>query len=161
MYSPSLYWDGVYMGKTIALKLSKKEEKIVNQWNKKGLTNSDLLRTALRHYVENICDVSLEDPRMKDIFVKQNHSSVDFFEALKEIIVQMQALKEQVRMSQQQVENELRSVQRQVSLLTTATPTSEHLPGSVKFDTLHAVHQQVDELLWKQNQDGCFKEDRE
>jgi hypothetical protein len=149
------------MGKTIALKLSKKEEKIVSQWNKKGLTNSDLLRTALRHYVENICDVSSEDPWIKDIFVKRNHSSVDFSEALKELTKQMQALKEELTMSQQQLENELKRVHRQVSLLTTDIPTSEHLPGSVKFDTLHAVHQQIDELLWKQNQDGCFKEDSE
>jgi hypothetical protein len=149
------------MGKTIALKLSKKEEKIVSQWNKKGLTNSDLLRTALRHYVENICDVSSEDPWIKDIFVKRNHSSVDFSEALKELTKQMQALKEELTMSQQQLENELKRVHRQVSLLTTDIPTSEHLPGSVKFDTLYAVHQQIDELLWKQNQDGCFKEDSE
>ncbi|MBN2599266.1 MAG: hypothetical protein JXA75_01895 [Candidatus Thermoplasmatota archaeon] len=149
------------MGKTIALKLTKKEEKIVSQWNQKGLTNSDLLRTALRHYVENICDVSSEDPLMKDIFVKQNHSSIDFSKALNELTVQMQALKEQVKMSQQQVENELKRVQRQVSLLTTDTPTSEQLSGSVKFDTLHAVHQQIDELLWKPNQNGCFKKDSE
>lgn len=149
------------MGKTIALKLTKKEEKIVSQWNKKGLTNSDLLRTALRHYVENICDVSLEDPLMKDIFVKQNHSSIDFSKALRELTVQMHALKEQVKMSQQQVENELKRVHRQVSLLTTDTPTSEQLPDSVKFETLHAVHQQIDELLWKPNQNGCFKKDSE
>ena len=149
------------MGKTIALKLTKKEEKIVSQWNKRGLTNSDLLRSALRHYVENICDVSLEDPLMKDIFVKQNHSSVDFSEVLKEVAVQMQVLKEQVKISQQQVENALKRVQKQVSLLAPDIPTSEYLSGAVKFDVLHAVHQQVDELPWKPNQNGCFKEHNE
>ena len=67
------------MGKTIALKLSKKEEQIITQFNKKGMTNSDLLRSALRLYVQNIPEFSSKDAQMKNIFVKQETVQSDFY----------------------------------------------------------------------------------
>lgn len=38
------------MGKVISLKLTKKEERIITRLNQEGITNSDLLRSALWHY---------------------------------------------------------------------------------------------------------------
>lgn len=79
MYLSALNWDGIRMGKTIALKLSKKEEQLITQCNEKGMTNSDLLWSALRHYFQDRCEVPSEDTEMKNIFVKQENIQTDFF----------------------------------------------------------------------------------
>jgi len=42
------------MGRAIALKLTDKEEKIVNQLNQQGMTHSELLRDALWRYFDSI-----------------------------------------------------------------------------------------------------------
>ena len=48
-----VYRNGMYMGKAIALKLTDKEERIVNQLNQQGITHSELLRDALWHYFDS------------------------------------------------------------------------------------------------------------
>ena len=45
-----VYGNGMHMGRAIALKLTDKEERIVNQLNQQGITHSELLRDALWHY---------------------------------------------------------------------------------------------------------------
>ena len=49
-----VYWNGMHMGRAIALKLTDKEEKIVNQLNEQGMTHSELLRDALWRYFDSI-----------------------------------------------------------------------------------------------------------
>lgn len=147
MYSPARDWDGICMGKTIALKLTKKEEQIITQFNKKGMTNSDLLRSALRYYVQNIPEFSSEHAEMKNIFVKQETIQSDFFDSVKELKSELQVLQEHLERTQKQVESEMKTLQRQLYLLTVPTSRSEQSCSSVKFDIARDIHQEVDEFL--------------
>jgi hypothetical protein len=147
MYLPARDWDGICMGKTIALKLTKKEEQIITQFNKKGMTNSDLLRSALRYYVQNIPEFSSEHPEMKNIFVKQETIQSDFFDSVKELKSELQVLQGQLERTQKQVESEMKTLQRQLYLLTVPTSQSEQSCSSVKFDIARDIHQEVDEFL--------------
>ena len=152
MYSHARDSDGIYMGKTIALKLSKKEEQIITQFNKKGMTNSELLRSALRQYVQNIPEFSSDNAEMKTIFVKKENVQTDFFDSVEELKLEMQVLQEQLEKTQKQVESEMKTLQRQFSLLTVTVPSSEQSVSSMKFDIAGDIHQQVDEFLCKQSQ---------
>jgi hypothetical protein len=158
MYSPTRDWDGTGMGKTIALKLSKKEEQIITQFNKKGMTNSDLLRSALRHYVQNIPEFSSEDAQMKNIFVKQETIQSDFFDSVKELKSEMQVLQGQLERTQKQVESEMKTLQRQLYLLTATTSSSEQGCSSVKIDIARDIHQQVDKFLNTQTKKNGVEE---
>lgn len=146
------------MGKTIALKLSKKEEQIITQFNKKGMTNSDLLRSALRHYVQNIPEFSSEDTQMKNIFVKQETIQSDFFDSVKELKSELQVLQGQLERTQKQVESEIKTLQRQLYLLTATTSSARQSCSSVKIDIARDIHQQVDEFLNTQTQKNGAEE---
>jgi hypothetical protein len=140
------------MGKTIALKLSKKEEQIITQFNKKGMTNSELLRSALRQYVQNIPEFSSDNAEMKTIFVKQENVQTDFFDSVKELKLEMHVLQEQLEKTQKQVESEMKTLQRQLCLFTVTVPSSEQSVSSMKIDIAGDIHQEVDEFLCKQSQ---------
>ncbi len=150
MYSPAWDLDGICMGKTIALKLSKREEQVIAQFNEKGMTNSELLRSALRQYVQNMPEFSSDDALIKKIFVKQEDVQTDFFDSVKELKSDMQGLQEQLVNTQKKVESELKTLQRQFYLLTAAASGSQQDPSSVKLDIARDIHQQVDEFLDKQ-----------
>ncbi len=152
MYSHARDSDGIYMGKTIALKLSKKEEQIITQFNKKGMTNSELLRSALRQYVQNIPEFSSDNAEMKTIFVKQENVQTDFFDSVKELKLEMHVLQEQLEKTQKQVESEMKTLQRQLCLFTVTVPSSEQSVSSMKIDIAGDIHQEVDEFLCKQSQ---------
>ncbi|MCX6671159.1 MAG: hypothetical protein NTX92_04510 [Euryarchaeota archaeon] len=140
------------MGKTIALKLSKKEEQIITQFNKKGMTNSELLRSALRQYVQNMPEFSSDNAEMKTIFVKQENVQTDFFDSVEELKLEMHVLQEQLEKTQKQVESEMKTLQRQLCLFTVTVPSSEQSVSSMKIDIAGDIHQQVDEFLCKQSQ---------
>ena len=152
MYSHARDSDGIYMGKTIALKLSKKEEQIITQFNKKGMTNSELLRSALRQYVQNIPEFSSDNAEMKTIFVKKENVQTYFFDSFEELKLEMQVLQEQLQKTQKQVESEMKTLQRQLCLLTVTVPSSEQSVSSMKINIAGDIHQQVDEFLCKQSQ---------
>jgi len=149
MYSPAWDLDGICMGKTIALKLSKREEQVIAQFNEKGITNSELLRSALRLYVQNMPEFSSDNVLIKNIFVKQEDMQTDFFDSVKELKSDMQSLQEQLVNIQKKVESEMKTLQRQFYLLTAAS-SSQQNPSSVKLDIARDIHQQVDEFLHKQ-----------
>jgi hypothetical protein len=121
MYSPALDWDGICMGKTIALKLSRKEEQVIAQFNKSGMTNSDVLRSALRLYIQNTPVFSSDAAQMKEVFVKQEKIRSDFIDSVEELKSEMQVLQGQLESTQKQVETEMKTLQRQLFLLTTVT----------------------------------------
>lgn len=141
--------DGICMGKTIALKLSKREEQIIALFNEKGMTNSELLRSALRQYVQNMPEFSSDDALINNIFVKQEDAQTGFFDSVKELKSDMQGLQEQLVNIQKKVESEMKTLQRQFYLLTAAS-NSQQDPSSVKLDIARDIHQQVDEFLYKQ-----------
>ncbi len=147
------------MGKTIALKLSKKEEQFLTQINNQGMTNSELLRSALHQYFLNSQESSSDETQMRNIFVKQENVSADFFDLVQQLKSDMQAVQGQLEKIQKQVETDVRTLQRQLFLLTSSAPNLQQGFSSVKRDIVHDVHQQVDEFLCKQTQKNGLKED--
>jgi len=139
------------MSKTIALKLSEKEEQIITQLNKQGMSNSELLRNALYQYFEHIHIISSKDTQMKNTFVKQEKQPIDFSHSYNELKQEMQQLREQMKKTQEQVENNVRALQRQLCLFTITAPISQQIPSPVKRDIVRDVHQQVDDFLNSQS----------
>jgi hypothetical protein len=147
----ALNWDGVCMSKTIALKLSEKEEQIVAQFNKQGMSNSELLRKALYQYFEHVHLISSKDAQMKNIFVKEEKIQTDFSYSHDELKQEMQELREQMKKTQKQVENNVRALQRQLYLFTITGSISQQVPAPVKRDIVRDVHQQIDDFLNSQS----------
>ena len=127
------------MGKTIAVKISEREQQIIAELNKEGMTNSDLLRTALRHYFEVLHRTDLlQEPgkRTVDIDGIENPMIRDYIEYLKN---EVRDLREQNTNLQQQIyyfsEND-EKVQKEI--------IEEKPTPSVN------VHDQIDEFLKRQ-----------
>jgi hypothetical protein len=152
MYLPALDWDAIAMGKTIALKLNKKEEQFITQINSKGITNSELLRAALRQYVQSSEEFCLEETPLKNIFVKQEEIPEDFLELVSQLKTEMQVLRGQVEEIQKQIESDVRTLKKQVFLLTVNAPTRYQDVSSVKQAIVSDVHQQIDDFLSHQPQ---------
>ncbi len=138
------------MGKTIALKLTQKEEKIIAELNKLGLSNSDLLRNALREYLAYIYESSTEDNELKNIFVKQENTQIRIFETFKELKQEMQQLREEMKKTKKQFENDMTSLQRRLYLLSAGRPIAAQDSTSGDASIVHDIHQEVDEFLKKQ-----------
>jgi phosphoenolpyruvate-protein kinase (PTS system EI component) len=159
MYLPARDWDGINMGKTIALKLTKKEEQFISEVNSKGMTNSELLRSALRQYVQSMQEVSSEGSQMKNIFVKQENVSADFLDIVQQLKSDMQVVQGQLERIQKQVENDVQTLQQQLSLLTSNAPNIAQCTSSEKQENLYDVHQQIDQFLCKQTHQNAVKEE--
>lgn len=138
------------MGKTIALKLTKKEEQIIEELNKLGLSKSDLLRNALREYLAYLHESSSEDDELKNIFIKQENKQIRLFETFKELKQEMQQLREEMKKTQKQFENDMTFLQRRLYLLSVGHPTASQDSTSGKVHIIHDIHQEVDEFLKKQ-----------
>ena len=124
------------MGKTIALKLSEKEQQIVAEINKEGMTNSDLLRTALRHYFEILDRTDrLQEPGKRILELEDIESPMihDYVEHLKE---EVRELREQNMKLQRQIYQ---------MCLNTEQKTKETItePNENTSD----VHEQIDDFL--------------
>lgn len=137
------------MGKTIALKLTKKEEQIIAELNKLGLTNSDLLRNALREYLAYIHESSSEDKELKNIFIKQEDKQIRLFDTFKELKQDIQQLQEEMKKTQKQFENDMTLLQRRLYLLSVDHPIAAQHSVSGKEQSVHDIHQEVDEFLKK------------
>lgn len=137
------------MGKTIALKLTKKEEQIVADLNKIGLSNSDLLRNALRQYLSYIHESPTEDKELKNIFIKQEDKQIRLFETFKELKQEMQQLREEIKKTEKQFENDVTLLQRRLYMLSVGhTPVGQD-STSYKGIIARDIHQEVDEFLQK------------
>lgn len=135
------------MGKTIALKLTEKEEKIVAQFNKQGVSNSNLIRNALRHYIITRPEYSSIDSQMKNVFIKDENEQTTFSKSLIELKQEIIQLREQMKKTQKQVESNVMAFQRRLYLLSLSTPLSQQIPTPIKLDIVQEIHQQVDEFL--------------
>lgn len=151
MYLPGLDWDAVDMGKTIALKLTKKEEQFIADVNRKGITNSELLRLALRQYVESMPEFSSEGSSLKSMFVKQDQVSADVFEMVQQLKSEVQVVQCQLERIQKQVQDDVQTLQQQVVRLSTNAPNSPPCASAMKHDSgnLYEIHHQIDDFLGK------------
>lgn len=137
------------MGKTIALKLTKDEEQIIAQFNKQGITNSELLRSALRLYFNHIHGLS-DNAQIKNIFLRNEPKYADFSVTLGDLKHEMLQLREQMKETQKQVENTLAAFQRRLYLVSVKDPLSHQIPLPLKLDIIYDIHQQVDDFLNKE-----------
>jgi len=147
------------MGKTIALKLTKKEEQFISQMNSSGVTNSELLRAALHEYVQRMPEFSLEGMPMKGIFVKQESVSADFFELVQQLKSDLQIVQCQLERLQKQVDGEKKLLQNQVDGPTIRAPSVPQDASPIRKDVVYEVHHQIDEFLLKQTQKNCSLEE--
>jgi polyhydroxyalkanoate synthesis regulator phasin len=142
-------WDGIIMGTTIALKLSEKEKEIVTQLNKKGVSNSELLRKALNQYFKSICESSSLEFKENNNFLKNINVDSDFYEAFNSLKEEINKLREQIFSIQQQIQNDVMKVQRQLYLLSMTNSSSKQIPEPIKNNFDNIIHEQVDEFLKK------------
>lgn len=138
------------MGKTIALKLTKKEEQIIAELNTLGLSNSDLLRNALREYLSYIHESSSEDNELKNIFIKQEDKQARLFDTFRELKQEIEQLREEMEKTQKQFENDMTLLQRRLYLLSVSHPITTQGSSSRREHIVHDIHQEVDEFLRKQ-----------
>lgn len=138
------------MGKTIALKLTKKEEQIIAELNTLGLSNSDLLRNALREYLSYIHESSSEDNELKNIFIKQEDKQARLFDTFREMKQEMKQLREEMKKTQKQFENDMTLLQRRLYLLSVNHPITTQGSSLRREHIVHDIHQEVDEFLRKQ-----------
>ncbi|KYK24085.1 hypothetical protein AYK25_02005 [Thermoplasmatales archaeon SM1-50] len=140
------------MGKTIALKLTEKEQHIVAQFNKQGLSNSDLLRNALHQYIANISEFSSTGDKIENVFINDKKEQIRVSESFVELKQEMQHLREQLTKTQKQIESNMMSLERTLYLFSISNPISQQLPSPITLDIAQDIHQQVDEFLNKRLQ---------
>jgi len=152
-------WDGFAMRRTIALKLSEEEDQIVTQLNKKGVSNSELLRNALRQYFELIHESPFQDDQLKSNLHMDERTNMGFNDSFKGLKREMQELREQMKITQVQVESDVMTLQRQMYQLPITRQISKQISAPVKVKAVSDIHHEVDEFLKKrlQRMDGWKK----
>lgn len=143
-------WDGMPMGRTIAMKLTDKEERIINKLNRAGITNSEILRDALWQYFKTISEeTTMEHPSLPR--PEQNMSPLiqEYITHLKE---EIQELRTQNIHFQRQIGEEISRLHGQLYRVsrkgeeTRLTPSNQTIQEN---DT--DVHSDIDELLFKKD----------
>jgi len=140
---------GSAMGRTIALKLTEKEDQIVTQMNKQGMSNSELLRNALRQYFESLQQITGEDHPEKSVTqISENDLPVvqESFEGLKQ---ELEDLREHTKKTKEQIDIDMGILQKQLlqlSMTRLVTKQTKERQPSVRD-----IHSEVDEFLKKRS----------
>lgn len=134
------------VGKTIGLKLNDKEERIVGQLTREGISHSELLRDALWQYFSTPSkQVNQTKPEEVNIGLESVNPIVrDYISHLKEEIGQ---LREENAKLQEQIESEMGRLHNQIYRIST---NSEMLRSSMlQRDTgsISDIHSNIDNLL--------------
>ncbi len=151
----------MHMGRTIAMKLTHQEEGIIDQLHKQGKSNSEILREALWHYLEDLkCPVNQE---VNSTMVNQqhqekqtvNHTDVqdeevntviqDYILHLKE---EIKELRQQNLRLQEQIDREMTRLHGQIYRLSTTEP-SRQLPPPRIIEQTPDIHKDIDNFLFK------------
>lgn len=140
------------MGRTIALKLSEKEDQIITQLNKQGMSNSELLRNALRHYFEYLHTSTSQDSQEKSILQTKECTNMDAYDFCKTLKQEMQELWEQAKKSQEQIESDIAGLHRQLYQLSINDLISNYNSSPVRAKVVSDIHNEVDEFLKKRSQ---------
>jgi len=145
-------WDGFAMRRTIALKLSEEEDQIVTQLNKKGVSNSELLRNALRQYFELIHELPFQDDQLKSNLHMEEHKNIGSYDSFKAMKQEMQELREQIKKTQVQVECDVLTLKRQMYQNPITSQIFKQISAPVKVKVVSDIHHEVDEFLKKRSQ---------
>lgn len=164
------------MVKVISLKLTAKEERIVNLLNKEGITNSDLLRTALWYYFKtadqskkptekklvkneenspinsSLPTIMLNLSENDEIKLKEKKSEIiliyDYINFLKNEIDQ---LRKQNDNSQKQISKETFNLPENEYLRQINNNLKEKLPIFEHMKSSSIIHYEIDDLLKKRD----------
>jgi transposase-like protein len=145
-------WDGFAMHRTIALKLSEEEDQIVTQLNKKGVSNSELLRNALRQYFEFIHESPSQNDQMKSSVHMEEHTNTEFNESFEGLKQEMQELREQMKKTKAEVETDVMTLQRQMFQRPITGQISKQISAPMTVKAVSDIHPEVDEFLKKRSQ---------
>ena len=135
------------MGKTISLKVTEKEQKMIAQLNKQGYSNSNLLRNALHHYFAEVLKFSSQDSEMNNMFHTDEQKRTELVESYWELKNEIQQLRGQLQKTQRQAEKDVTARQRRLYLLSVSHPVFQQIPAQLKSDIVRDIHYQVDEFL--------------
>ena len=169
------------MVKVISLKLTAKEERIVNLLNKEGITNSDLLRTALWSYFKK--DGQSKKPTEKIYINNEENSTIKsslhtimlnlsendelkFKEKKSEIILiydyinylknEIDLLRKQNDNSQKQISKEIFNLPENEYLEQINNNLNEKLPISEHMKSNSIIHYEIDDLLKKRDKNNTY-----
>lgn len=141
------------MHRTIALKLSEEEDRIVTQCNKKGINNSELLRNALHHYFELIQDSPSQDFPLKSSLHLDLHTKTGFNVSFEDLKHEVKELREQMKKTQAQIESDVMILQRQIYQYPITGHISKHISAPMNIEVVSDIHHEVDEFLKKRLQE--------
>lgn len=160
------------MGKTIALKLTKQEAQIVDHFNKKGISNSEILRDAFWHYLKTInFPIKQQHQPKKDTPQRQTTQSSnqhqqliqtpeddqqtlntpltqDYIQHLKNEIAQ---LRDQNIQFQLQLDREITRLHGQIYQLYSNIEPQKQNNTATNEDTHTDIHQDIDSFLYKKS----------
>jgi hypothetical protein len=142
------------MGKTIGLKLTEKEERIVSQLTKQGITHSDLLREALWNYFlpkDNDTSVDqIEEEKEEDAVSLApeiiNPLIADYIEHLKG---EIDKLREENFRLQDQIRSEVSRMRGQLHRISTGGETSR-IFARREFKPISDINDEVDNAIKKE-----------
>lgn len=139
------------MGKTIGLKLTEKEERIVSQLTRQGITHSDLLREALWNYFSpKESTVDQMEEKEEDVVTLApdiiNPIIADYIEHLKG---EIDRLREENFRLQDQIRNEVSRMRGQLHRISTGGEMSRTFTHR-EFKPISDVNDDVDNFLKKE-----------
>jgi hypothetical protein len=135
------------MGRTIAVKLSPKEEQIVTQLNKQGMTNSELLRNALRQYFEYLHQTTALGTLEKPTSFVQENASIVFEDSLRNIINDVEEIRSSLKKTQEEMQHETVKIHQTLSELYIDTTVSQKKSCPNNIEVVKDIHDEVDTFL--------------
>jgi hypothetical protein len=138
---------GFAMGRTIALKLTEKEDQIVTQLNKQGVTNSELLRNALRQYFEYLQESISSEQQEKNPIQRDRESILPVHESFEGLKLELEGLQVQTKKTKEQIESDIGSLQKQIHQLSIPEPVTKQVRAPMKITVVKDIHNEVDEFL--------------
>lgn len=138
------------MGRTIAMKLTDKEERIINRLNRAGVSNSEILRDALWQFFKTINE---EDETLEQHSVQHPQGNLqpmlqEYITHLKE---EIQLLREQNIGFQQQIGEEISRLHGQLYRISHANDSSIMMPLVKNAEVIPNLHKDIDDFLLKRD----------
>ena len=138
---------GFAMGRTIALKLTEKEDQIVTQLNKQGVSNSELLRNALRQYFEYLQESTAPEQQEKNTIQSDGQSIPTVHESFEGLKQELEGLREQTKKTKEQIESDIGSLEKQLHQLSVSGLVTTQMRVPMKVPVVKDIHNEVDEFL--------------
>jgi len=135
------------MGKTIALKITEKEDQIIQQLNRQGITNSELLRTALRQYFKHLYETTSQHLEQAGVVEIDEHSIPPIQDSLEEVKEELIELREQTKRTKQQIESDICNLHTQLAQLSQSSHVATRMSDPFKDTYENDIHSEVDEFL--------------